>query len=324
MSIRSIVNEFAEKDLEKFLEISRNISWKNFGKKIKFYVPSFTNYNISYIASQPFSFPSISITGKFCSLNCKHCNGKLLNTMIPVSSPEYLFEVCKNLKNNGAFGCLISGGCSSNGSVPIDEYITIIGNIKRDLGLKVVVHTGIVNSDTARKLKKANVDAAMLDIIGSNETIQEICRMNACVKDYKKSMKFLQDFQVPFVPHILVGLNYGRIKGEFKAIEIISKYQPSAVILIAFKPIIGTQMEKNKPPIPEDIIRILISTRLKLPNTPIMLGCIRPMGEHRVKTDILAIKAGVNGIAFPSKEAIHLAKDIGLKISFSPICCSQY
>jgi len=164
----------------------------------------------------------------------------------------------------------------------------------------------------------------MLDIIGSDETIQEICKMDACVKDYEKSMKFLQDFQVPFAPHILVGLNYGKIKGEFKAIEIISKYRPSAVILIAFMPIIGTQMEKNKPPIPEDIIRILILTRLKLPNIPIMLGCARPLGEHRVKTDILAIKAGVNGIAFPSIEAIHLAKDMGLKISFSPICCSQY
>lgn len=324
MSIKSIFSGFAEKDFGKFLEISRNLSWKNFGKKIKFYVPSFTNYKIPHITSQPYSFPSISITGNFCSLNCKHCNGKLLHTMIPVSTPKDLFNVCKYLKAKGAFGCLISGGCSSNGSVPIDEYTAIIGKIKRDLGLKVVVHTGIVNSDKAKKLKKASVDTVMLDIIGSDETIQEICKMDACVKDYEKSMKFLQDFQVPFAPHILVGLNYGKIKGEFKAIEIISKYRPSAVILIAFMPIIGTQMEKNKPPIPEDIIRILISTRLKLPNIPIMLGCARPLGEHRVKTDILAIKAGVNGIAFPSIEAIHLAKDMGLKISFSPICCSQY
>lgn len=324
MSIKSIFNKSTEKDFGKFLEISRNLSWKNFGKKIKFYVPSFTNYEVPYFASQPFNFPSISITGKFCSLNCRHCNGKLLHTMIPVSTPKELFDVCKDLKAKGSFGCLISGGCLSNGSVPIDEYTTIIGKIKRDLGLKVVVHTGIVNSDMAKELKKAKVDTAMLDIIGSDETIQEICNMDACVKDYEKSMKFLQDFQVPFVPHILVGLHYGKIKGEFRAIEIISKYRPSAVILIAFMPMIGTQMEKNKPPIPEDIIRILISTRLKLPNIPIILGCARPLGEHRIKTDILAIKAGVNGIAFPSIEAIHLTKNMGLKISFFPICCSQF
>ena len=309
--------------LEKRLKAIRELSWRNFGKKIEFYIPSFINYETLYFISRPHSFPSISITGKFCAQKCKHCNGKILNTMIQAPTPEKLIDICEELKAKGCLGCLISGGCLQNRSVPIEKFATTIGKVKQELGLMVVVHTGIVNHATAKKLKKAQVDAALLDVIGSDKTINEICQIKASVRDYEQSMKVLQEYQVPFVPHILVGLHYGKIKGEFRAIEIISKYQPAAVIVIAFMPMIGTQMERNEPPPPEDIARILTSARLMLPNTPLVLGCARPLGEHRIITDMLAVKAGVNAIAFPSEEAVRLARTMGLETSFYPICCSQ-
>jgi hypothetical protein len=50
---------------------------------------------------------------------------------------------------------------------------------------------------------------------------------------------------------------------------------------------------------------------------------MRPKGKHRRETDILAIRAGVNAIAFPAEEAIELAKNQGYEIAFSSLCCSQ-
>jgi len=50
---------------------------------------------------------------------------------------------------------------------------------------------------------------------------------------------------------------------------------------------------------------------------------MRPKGEHRTRTDVLAVRAGVNGIAFPVEEAIRLAESMNLEISFSSLCCSQ-
>jgi hypothetical protein len=82
-------------------------------------------------------------------------------------------------------------------------------------------------------------------------------------------------------------------------------------------------METENPPSPEDIATVLANARLLLPKTPIVLGCMRPTGKHRVKTDTLAIKAGVNAIAFPEEEAIKLAESMGLKMAFSHKCCSQ-
>jgi hypothetical protein len=50
---------------------------------------------------------------------------------------------------------------------------------------------------------------------------------------------------------------------------------------------------------------------------------MRPKGKHRRETDILAIRAGVNAIAFPAEEAIEFAKNQGYEVTFSSMCCSQ-
>jgi len=291
--------------------------------KIQFYAPSFVYYKSKFFRSSPNAFPTISITGSSCALKCKHCNGKVLDTMVPSLTPENLFELCAKLEKDGAVGCLISGGCLPDGSVPIDEFVDAIAKIKKKLGLTVVVHTGVIDFSTAKRLKAAGVDAALIDIIGSDETIREVYRLDVSVEDYERSLQAFHSSGIPFVPHVLVGLHYGELKGELAALKMISKYSPSAVITIAFMPIRGTPMENVSPPEPEDIAKILASAKLLMPETPLVLGCMRPKGEHRKRTDMLAVRAGVNAVAFPVEEAIQLAESLKLEISFSPLCCSQ-
>jgi uncharacterized radical SAM superfamily protein len=291
--------------------------------KIRFYAPSFIYYKTNYFHSVPNAFPSISITGSSCALNCQHCNGKVLDTMTPALNPEELVDLCKRLKADGAVGCLISGGCLPDGSVPIDSFVDAIAEVKEKLGLTVVTHTGVINFSTAQRLKEAGVDAALIDIIGSEETIREVYHLDVSVKDFERSLQVFHESEIPFVPHVLVGLHYGKLKGELKALKMISRYSPSAVITIAFMPIRGTPMEEVIPPEPEDIVRVLATARLLMPKTPLVLGCMRPKGEHRKRTDMLAIGAGVDAIAFPAEEAIKLAESMNLELSFSSLCCSQ-
>jgi len=66
----------------------------------------------------------------------------------------------------------------------------------------------------------------------------------------------------------------------------------------------------------------MLASRFRMPNTPLILGCARPRGQHKSKTDILAIKCGVNAIAYPSEEAYSFAKTLGLKITLSDECCA--
>jgi len=316
-------NAIRQSSENEFLEILDQDILPNRKKEIRFYAPSFMYYKTNYYCSSSEDFPTVSVTGSGCALKCKHCGGIVLNAMYSAVTPEELLSTCAALKGKGAKGCLISGGCLSNGSVPLGGFMTTIAKIKKHLGLTVFVHTGIVDFATADALKKAGVDAALIDIIGSNETVREIYNLDITVKDYADSLRALAAAEMPFVPHVVVGLHYGKLKGEWKALELISKYAPSALVVIAFMPIRKTEMEKVKPPRPQDIARVLAGGRLLFPDTPLVLGCMRPRDERRGETEILAIKAGVDAIAFPTEQAVRFAENQKLKVSFSSYCCSQ-
>ena len=129
--------------------------------------------------------------------------------------------------------------------------------------------------------------------------------------------------KLPLVPHVIVGLNDGKLDGEFAALQIIAQVKPSAIVIIAFMPIHGTPMAKTPPPKPLKIAKVIAVARTMFPKTPIVLGCMRPKGELRNSTDLLALKAGVDGVAFPSESAVEYAKSKGFNAVFSSYCCAQ-
>ncbi len=292
-------------------------------KEIRFYAPSFTYYKTKYYCSSPTSFPTISVTGMACALNCRHCGGKVLETMHPALQPTELFDLCSRLQREGAVGCLVSGGCLPDGSVPLDGFIPALEKVKRELGLTVFVHTGILNVETAVALKTAGVDAALIDVIGSVETIKKALNLNVTPQNYADSLKALEKSGLNFVPHVIVGLNEGKLDGELDALRMIREVKPSALVIIAFMPIRGTAMEKTPPPKPADIAKVTSMARLMFPKTPLILGCMRPKGAARGQTDVLALKAGVDAVAFPSEEAVEYAESMMWKTSFSSYCCAQ-
>ena len=63
--------------------------------------------------------------------------------------------------------------------------------------------------------------------------------------------------------------------------------------------------------------------RLMFPETPLILGCMRPKGSTRAATDVLALKAGADAVAFPSEDAIEYLQKRHFRFSFSPFCCAQ-
>jgi len=296
---------------------------RHFGSDLMCYSPTAYPYTIKdHRPSNRGNFVSFSVTGGACALKCKHCGGRLLEGMEPALTPDMLLRKCRALKEHGAEGVLVSGGSDSAGRVPLDQYADAIRLIKNDLRLKVVVHTGLVNEFTARSLADAQVDAAMLDVIGDERVAREVYNIQDGPEKTEAALRILEEQGVPVVPHVLVGLNYGQTGGELEALQIISRRKPAAVVLIVLNPVRKTAMEQISPPAPDVVGRIMTVARLGLESTPILLGCARPMGEHKVKSDILAVKCGVNGIAYISQKGVDTARTMGLKPIFRDVCCS--
>ena len=138
----------------------------------------------------------------------------------------------------------------------------------------------------------------------------------------RESLDILEEQGIPTVPHVLVGLNYGNLGGELKALDMISQGKPSAIVIIALSPIRRTPMEGVSPPTPQEIGRVMVAARLGMRETPLLLGCARPLGAHKIETDRQAISAGANGIALISQEGVDFGRSRGLRPVFRDVCCS--
>ncbi len=309
-------------ELEPLFKTAFKLSRTRFSDVIFFYVPGMVHFDAPfYRATDPYRFPGVSVTGESCLLNCEHCRGRILRTMVSATTPQELFKVCAKIKAMGGKGCLISGGAMKDGSVPLMDFIPTIRRIKHDLELDLVVHTGIVYPELAEALASTNIDAALVDVVGSNETIKRIYHTDLTVQAFDRSLTLLERNEIPIVPHIVVGIHYGKLKGERMALRIVYRHRPAALIIVGLTPLSQTPMERVAPPSPVDIARVILAARFMMPKTPLIRGCARP-GESKSDADVLAIKAGVSGIAYPSEEGYNFAREAGLEVRFSAECCA--
>lgn len=296
---------------------------QNFPPEITFHAPGLKHFAIEgFEQKNPRAFLPVSLTGSGCALACDHCDSKILEPMLPLNPREGLFAMCKRLAENGTESVLISGGSQKNGQVPFMKHIDDITRIKRDLGLRVIVHTGLVDEAMANGLKFAGVDGVALDIIGSNETIRDVYHLPLTVDDYDRSLQLLSAYGLSLRPHIILGLHYGKIVGEYRALELIRKYPVHALILVILTPLHETKMQDIAPPDADEVAEFFNKARLQMPDTKILVGCARPGGDYKRKVDLAAVEAGLNGIAYPAEGIIEHARSLGLQPLFFENSCS--
>ncbi|MBI5374728.1 MAG: hypothetical protein HZA77_04800 [Candidatus Schekmanbacteria bacterium] len=306
-----------ERNLDGLLEEARLLSWKRFGKKITLYLPGMIR-----CGSETGLYPAVSVSGGECTLSCEHCRGKVLEPMIEATSGENLLSVCKRLKKGGNLGVLLTGGSDSLGRVGWERFAGTIRKIKEETGLHVSIHTGFLDLKTAILLKEAGVDQALTDVIGNSETLKNVYHLENGTGVIDKTLDALYKAQLPMVPHIVAGLDFGKIKGEFEAVNMLKKYNPPTLVIVTLTPFAGTPMEECKSPEVDDVARLMAYARLSLPQTEISLGCEHPRNRMGIELEKYAILAGANRIAVYSDEAIELAGELGIEIRYAKTCCS--
>ena len=307
---------------QELMEQAFAIRKANFCDDIKFYAPGLKSYNIpEFEQKNPRAFLPISLTGNACALDCDHCDTRILDPMIPLNHKEGVFGMCQRMKEAGTESVLISGGSMRNGQVPFMRHIEDIKRVKDELGMKIIMHTGLVSEEMAEGLAWAGVDGVALDIIGAQETIEQVYHMNATVADFDAALERLTRHGLSIRPHIILGLHYGKFLGEYQALEMISKYSTHALVIVILTPLQDTPMKDVEPPPAEEVAEFFAKARIAMPDTNVLVGCARPGGDYKKVVDLAAVDAGLNGLAYPAEGVIDYARSKGLQPSFYENSC---
>jgi uncharacterized radical SAM superfamily protein len=288
----------------------------NFGYDFTFYLPGMIRYG-----RERGRYPAISITGSRCDLLCEHCKGRLLDPMIQVSEPEDLVERSERLSKQGALGVLLSGGSDPQARLPWPKFYDAIRKVSEKTGLFISGHVGLPDRVTAAQLYEAGVKQALVDVMGDQETASTVYHLRN-LKQVQETLESISETGLQLVPHVVAGLFYGKIKGEYQALELLSRYKPSALVIVVLTPLKGTAMADVTPPSPLEVARLIARARLLMPHVPISLGCERPRNRQGSSLERLAMMAGATRMAIWSEEAIEEGIRLGLKPRFQPTCCS--
>ncbi len=241
--------------------------------------------------------------------------------MIPATTPEELMEIAEALAERGAKGFLLSGGTDAKGKVPISKFAGAIREIKSTSDLKINVHVGLSSKRELSEIIGSGVDSFSVDMYGSDETVHEVLGLKAGAKDYLEVVSNLYKLGAPVVaPHICIGIHGGELKGELRAIDLLQEFEPKELVLISLIPTKGTAYEDSTAPDKDMIMSVIQHARENLPETKLLLGCMRSKRNRSWEYDLVV--AGLDGIVLPSASTVERLKNEGYSIRKRAVCCS--
>jgi len=285
--------------------------------------PSFRDFDSDALGTCRRSavFPAFSMTGGACALNCAHCRAEILKPMIPAGDPDaFAARLRDMIARQGLRGFLLSGGSNRRNEVPFDRYLPVIRALKDEHpGIRVLVHTGLVDAARARALKAAGIDVAMLDIIGDETTIRDVYHLDRPVADFEHALAHLVEAGLAVIPHVVAGLHFGALRGEGAALDIIARHPTAAAILVVVMPAFAAPGFGALDP--AEGAALFGQARQRLSDRLLLLGCARPHGAARVTFDVAAVLSGFDGVAYPADEAMRAARLLGRVADRAHACC---
>ncbi len=257
---------------------------------------------------RPSATVPVTVTGPACALRCAHCNGHYLAGMRSLADPAVA----------RARSLLVSGGCDPQGRVPVLPHLESI--VRAGAGKRLNWHVGLIDEDTVRAIEPY-VDVISFDFVADDETIRQVYALERTAEEYVAAYRMLRR-HVRVVPHLTIGLLGGRLRGERQALSLLRDLGAEALVFIVFIPTPGTAYADRQPPAIGEVVDLLAEARIAFPDTPLLLGCMRPREGYRSRLDELAVQVGVNRIVNPARTAVAAAQQLGLAIEWGEECCA--
>ena len=256
-------------------------------------------------------YPSVSVTGDRCDQMCEHCRGVHLRSMIPISDDGELSDLAHSLVDRGCKGYLLSGGCDSEGCVPVSRFARTVAETSSDL--LVNVHAGFITKDEADNLAASGISCFSVDIHQDRGEMISVLHLNRDPKDYSELLDILISTGVRVVPHITVGFGYNDLN---LSAELVASKGLKDVVLLSMVPTEGTMVEESI--LTEDAVMDAVEI-LKEKGLDVILGCMRDRSLRNLERR--CIEAGILRLANPSLETLRWAEENGYSVEKRKFCC---
>jgi len=251
---------------------------------------------------------------------CQHCRGKLLESLVHAATCKELVRKAQSLHEKGAKGILLTGGCDDRGRVPISDIVPAIKAIKDKTGMQLIAHTGFISFEEAFSLKGSGLDGIGFDVIGDMGTAKEVYGISVSEREYIESLRAIEDSGLMVFPHVCVGLHFGELRGELRALEMIQEVKPDTIIITGLMPVAGTPMAHIKPK-QADFEKVITKAVEMFQEIPVVLGCAHSSGKDRGEIEMIAMRCGVSGIAAPTVGTTRFARENGFEVNYYGMCC---
>jgi uncharacterized radical SAM superfamily protein len=264
-------------------------------------------------------FPSVSVTGSRCGLECPHCMGVPLSAMLPAETPDALLSLANKLSDDDAVGFLLSGGCGADGVVPLGGFSDAVRSVKDATHLKVNAHIGYPRREAVDRLVKAGIDAFSVTFPMSDKIGKRYLGIDNALARYEETVDALRSRGARAVPHALIGL--GDRTEDDAGLSALASYDPKSLVLIIFTPLRGTPLS-TVPAAPDTrIVETLAFARSSMQRANLVLGCMRPRG--RTEMEARLIEESLDGIVMPSAAAIRAVSGKVILERYEG-CCALY
>jgi lipoyl synthase len=122
-------------------------------------------------------------------------------------------------------------------------------------------------------------------------------------------------------PHIMIGIAWGRVIGERRALEMLRGRNVAALSLVVLTPLRNTPMADVKLDLAA-VLELLSEAREAFPGIRMTLGCAKTGGRTQRALEEHALRVGFDAIAYPSEGIVDLARSMGYTVKLSESCCA--
>ena len=246
----------------------------------------------------------LSVKTGGCSEDCAYCaQSARYHTGVRAErlmNPEDVLDVARRARENGSTRFCMGAAWKGvrDGDARFEQVLEIVRTVSQ-LGMEVCVTLGQLGLSEAKKLKEAGVTAYNHNIDTSEEYYPEIVSTHS-YSDRLNTIRAVQRANISVCSGGIVGMGETELD-RLKMLEVLTNFDPppESVPINCLMPMPGTPLENRTPVDIFELIRLIATTRIALPEAKVRLSAGRTMLSKEAQA--LCFFAGANSIFYGEK-----------------------